>query len=109
MGHSHRRTVGVIGKVQRVCAYGHLGQLSAVIHIVVGSRTVCLFGAQTIGVIGILPSGRTVGQSGKLPPVFPSVGAYTIIRQVTYGVIGKGASIVASQQVAPLAVAVGIG
>ena len=61
VGHGQRRTAGLIGKGQDVAAYGHLTQLAAVVHVVIGRTAACPLGPHAIGIVGKGP-----GLPGKL-------------------------------------------
>ncbi len=104
VSHGHRRAAGVVGKVQRVAALGHLGQAAAVVHIGVGICTVGAPGAQTVAVVGVGPGAGAVRKACQLPTVFPGVGPGSVAGHIADGIIGKGLVIDTGQQVFPVAI-----
>jgi len=64
--HAHGRAVGRMGKVDRLAVILHVLQTAAVVHIFVGIAAACALGAQTVGVIGVLPCNAVLRDSGRV-------------------------------------------
>jgi len=52
VGHGQRRAAGFVSKVQRIPIHGHLAQLAAVVHVVIGRTAACPLGPHAIGIVG---------------------------------------------------------
>ena len=69
----------------------------------------CLTGADAVSVIGEGQGIGAVGSRCKLSAFHPCEGiSVVVIQRVADGVIGNGSSLIRSQQIAPVGVAVGI-
>ena len=98
-----------IGKVQGIVTYRHLGQLTAIVHIVISLRAVTSLCTHPVGIVGVRPGCRASGHGGQFSAVAPSVSPCAVGQQVADLVIGPGHAVIGSQQVAPGAVTVGVG
>ena len=106
VGNGHRHSAGIVGKEQGIATDRHLAQLATIVNIPVDSTAICPLGSHTVCVIGIAPSDTFLGQGSQLSAVFPSVSPGTIAQNIANGIIGNILTVVGSQQIAPVGIAV---
>ena len=95
--------------MQRGTTIGHVGQLTAVVGISIGSNTVSALCPHTIGIVGKCPCGSTLGHGSELTTLRPSVVPCAVRCKITYGVIRERFAVVGCEQIAPFCVSVTIG
>ena len=99
----------VIEEVQDVVPIGQPHQLAAGVVIGVHHTVDRLGGPQTFCIIGEAQALGAVGGSSHFPSMLPSEApAIVVACGIADGVISNGSAIVSSQQIAPVAVAVGV-
>ena len=103
------RAKRTIGEVEGVIPHRHLGQLAAVVHIVICGRAVGTACTHPVGIVGICPCGIAIGHGRKFSAVAPGVSPSSVRQQVADLVIGPRNTVVGGQQVTPGIVIVGIG
>lgn len=108
VGDRQRRSRCVVGKVQGVAAHGHLAQTTAVVDIVIGGGTVGPLGSQTVCIVGIRPGGAAIGHRCQLTAMLPGICPGAVRQHVANGITGNGLAVVASQQITPCGITIGV-
>lgn len=115
-----RTTVFIVEEIQRIIAvedvaiaiYVFLNGLAILPEVVVGHTVYSFGGSGTIQVIGVSRGGRAIacgGQASAVRPAQSPAGAVVVAGRVAGTIVGNGLSIVSSQQVPPISIAVGVG